>query len=63
MPVEQSAAEIRQPFDRFVEEHSAFTAFCVHMGEGVHTMDPPKTDRRLRRFVQCVADLAGKPIA
>ncbi len=56
-------SELRQAFQEFVDEHGAFTASSVHLGEGVYTLPGPGViDRRLRCFVQAVADLAGKPL-
>jgi SAM-dependent methyltransferase len=55
--------DIRQSLREFVENNGAFTAFRVHLGEGVYTREGTKPDRRLRCFVQAVADLTGKPLS
>ncbi len=62
MSIDQEAGAIRGELERFTAEHGAFTAFCVHLGQGVYTMEPPRSDLRLKHFVQGVADLAGRPM-
>ena len=64
MPVHagKTASELRQALQEFTEDHGTFTAFSVHLGEGVYTGEGTGPDRRLRCFVQAVADLAGKPL-
>ncbi len=54
--------ELRRTLREFIDSHGAFTAFSVHLGEGVYTREGSGPDRRLRCFVQAVADLAGKPL-
>jgi Methyltransferase domain len=44
----------------FIEANGAFTS-SVYLGDGIYTRDP-LPDRRLRCFVQAIADLAGKPM-
>jgi ubiquinone/menaquinone biosynthesis C-methylase UbiE len=60
--VSKTENEIRRSLQDFIEKNGAFTAFRVHLGEGVYTREGIEPDRRLRCFVQAVADLAGKPL-
>jgi len=48
--------------DEIRERYGDWTAMSIHLGNGRYTKAPEGPDRRLRRFVQTVADLAGKPI-
>jgi len=59
---EKAESELRHALQEFIENHGAFTASSVHLGEGVYTREGTGSDRRLRCFVQAVADLAGKPL-
>jgi SAM-dependent methyltransferase len=45
------------------QRHGPWTAMSIHLGDGRYTLQPPVADWRLRRFVQLVADLLGKPLA
>lgn len=49
-------------FDQIQQEHGEWTAMSIHLGDNRYTLMPPAADWRLRRFVQLVADLLGKPI-
>jgi 16S rRNA G527 N7-methylase RsmG len=64
MPVHtgKTELELRHELREFIESQGAFTAFSVHLGEGVYTREVYGPDRRLRCFVQAIADLAGKPL-
>jgi 2-polyprenyl-3-methyl-5-hydroxy-6-metoxy-1,4-benzoquinol methylase len=62
MPSEVTERGIRSALQEFIAANGEFTASCVHLGEGVYTRPPQGSDRRLRCFVQAVADLAGKPL-
>jgi ubiquinone/menaquinone biosynthesis C-methylase UbiE len=59
---ETTEMDTRQALEDFVKNHGAFSAFSVHLGDGVYTREGTGSDRRLRCFVQAVADLAGKPM-
>ena len=61
-PTETTQGELRHALQEFIENHGAFTASSVYLGEGVYTREASGPDRRLRCFVQAVADLAGKPL-
>ncbi len=50
-------------FEQVQQEHGAWTAMSIHLGDNRYTRMPPVADWRLRRFVQLVADLLGKPIS
>jgi hypothetical protein len=58
----KSRSQLRESLRNFIENEGAFTAFSVHLGEDVYTREGTGPDRRLRCFVQAVADLAGKPL-
>src|SRR4051812_33056715 len=45
-----------------VERLGAWTAHNIYLGDGIHTMDAPQNDARLRRVLQVAADIAGKPL-
>ena len=62
LSTERTESEIRQSLQDFTDANGAFTAFSVHLGKGVYTRPGSRPDRRLRCFVQAVADLAGKPL-
>lgn len=49
-------------FEQVQQEHGEWTAMSIHLGDNRYTLMPPVADWRLRRFVQLVADLLGKPI-
>jgi SAM-dependent methyltransferase len=49
-------------FEQIQQEHGEWTAMSIHLGDNRYTLMPPVADWRLRRFVQLVADLLGKPI-
>jgi SAM-dependent methyltransferase len=49
-------------FEQIKQEHGEWTAMSIHLGDNRYTRLPPTADWRLRRFVQLVADLLGKPI-
>jgi SAM-dependent methyltransferase len=49
-------------FEQIQQEHGEWTAMSIHLGDNRYTRLPPVADWRLRRFVQLVADLLGKPI-
>ena len=48
--------------DEFRRQHGERTAMSVHLGGDLYTL-PPAPDGRLRRIIQIVSDLAGKPPA
>jgi SAM-dependent methyltransferase len=50
-------------FEQIQQEHGEWTAMSIHLGDNRYTRLPPAADWRLRRFVQLVADLLGKPIS
>jgi SAM-dependent methyltransferase len=52
-----------QTFEQIQQEHGEWTAMSIHLGDNRYTRLPPAADWRLRRFVQLVADLLGKPIS
>ncbi len=52
---------IQSSLQQFVAMNGEFTASCIHLGDAVYTRPHQGSDRRLRCFVQAVADLAGKP--
>ena len=52
-----------QTFEQIQQEHGEWTAMSIHLGDNRYTRLPPVADWRLRRFVQLVADLLGKPIS
>jgi SAM-dependent methyltransferase len=54
-PAPTSLDEVRERF-------GDWTAMSIHLGDGLYTMRPDAPDARLRRFVQVVADVAGKPL-
>jgi Methyltransferase domain len=62
LSTEKTESAIRQSLQDFTDANGAFTAFSVHLGKGVYTRPGSRPDRRLRCFVQAVADLAGKPL-
>jgi 2-polyprenyl-3-methyl-5-hydroxy-6-metoxy-1,4-benzoquinol methylase len=45
-----------------VERLGTWTAHNIYLGDGIHTMDAPQNDARLRRVLQVAADIAGKPL-
>ena len=47
---------------RIIAEHGEWTAMAIHLGNGLYTRKPAP-DWRLRRIVQVVTDLLGKPIS
>ncbi len=61
-PTETTQGDLRHALQEFIENNGAFTASSVYLGEGVYTREAAGPDRRLRCFVQAVADLAGKPL-
>ena len=44
------------------EKYGEWTAMSIHLGSGVHTLQPAP-DARLRRIVQVACDLARKPLS
>ena len=50
-------------FEQIQQQHGEWTAMSIHLGDNRYTLMPPVADWRLRRFVQLVADLLGKPIS
>jgi predicted RNA methylase len=54
--VQQSVAEAKESF---VRDHGKWTAASIHLGNDVYTFDPPQVDTRLRRVLQCAADVVG----
>ena len=52
-----------QTFEQIQQQHGEWTAMSIHLGDNRYTRLPPAPDWRLRRFVQLVADLLGKPIS
>ena len=51
----------RAAVQEFIKEHGVFTSH-VHLGDGVYTEGAESSDRRMRCFVQAIADLVGKPL-
>jgi SAM-dependent methyltransferase len=49
-------------YDSIVAEHGEWTAMAIHLGEGKYTRRPAP-DWRLRRLVQIVTDVLGKPLS
>lgn len=49
-------------FDEVAKKYGEWTAMSIHLGDGQYTIMPPVVDHRLRRLVQIVSDLAGKPL-
>jgi hypothetical protein len=54
-------SELRPDLAEFIATNGKFWS-SVHLGDGVFTHEAKGSDRRLRCFVQAVADLAGKPL-
>jgi SAM-dependent methyltransferase len=48
--------------ERIVAEHGAWTAMPIHLGNNRYTREPAP-DWRLRRIVQVVGDVLGKPLS
>jgi hypothetical protein len=61
MSTEIAESNLQEIVNDFVHKNGRFTS-PVHLGDGVYTRPPTAADRRLRCFVQAVADLAGKPL-
>jgi len=60
-----NATQIRQGRDNLVKLHGAWTAHCIHLGEGIYTFDEPQVpqaDTRVRRCLQIVADMVLEPL-
>jgi len=55
-------ALVPQSLEDVKARYGSWTAMSIHLGGGRYTLTPPQADRRLKRFVQMVADLAGKPL-
>lgn len=49
--------------DEVVRTYGEWTAMSIHLGNGQYTPMPIRTDKRLTRFLQIAADLAGKPLS
>jgi ubiquinone/menaquinone biosynthesis C-methylase UbiE len=66
MPEDQAVNEPSKTsvleFDRIVAEHGEWTAMPIHLGGDRYTRSPAP-DWRLRRILQVVTDLSGKPLA
>jgi len=57
--------QIRQARDDLIKFHGAWTAHCIHLGEGVYTFDKPQVpqpDSRVRRCLQIAADMVSAPL-
>jgi hypothetical protein len=57
--------EIRQARDDLIKLHGAWTAHCIHLGEGIYTFDEPQVpqaDSRVRRCLQIAADMVLAPL-
>ena len=54
---------LRRRMSEIVDEHGEWTAMSIRLAEGVHTLEPPTADHRLRRFTQLISDLTRKPLA
>jgi len=54
--------QIREQKRGIVERYGPWTAGCIHLADQVYTFDEPHWDTRLRRFLQIVVDLSGKPL-
>ncbi len=56
------SADTRKRLADFVSENGEWTAFNIHLGSDIYTINPALTDERLRRIVQLLSDLAHKPL-
>src|SRR6516225_4517715 len=54
--------QIRSRKQEIIARYGPWTAHSFRLADGVDTFDQPHWDTRLRRFVQIVSDLSGKPI-
>jgi SAM-dependent methyltransferase len=54
---------MHKTIEQIRKDHGDWTAMSIHLGDNRYTLSPPGADWRLRRFVQLVADLLGKPLS
>src|SRR5262249_21346959 len=57
--------QLMQARNDFIKLHGAWTAHCVHLGEGIYTFDEPQVpqmDSRVRRCLQIAADMVMAPL-
>jgi hypothetical protein len=57
--------QLRQARNDFIKLNGAWTAHCVHLGEGIYTFDDPQVpqaDSRVRRCLQIAADMVMAPL-
>lgn len=57
-----NADDIRRGLDQVARQHGDWTAHNIYLGDGVYTIAPGRGDVKLRRVVQIVSDLAGRPL-
>jgi 2-polyprenyl-3-methyl-5-hydroxy-6-metoxy-1,4-benzoquinol methylase len=48
---------------QIIERFGKWTDHNIHLGNGLYTMDASVSTEKLRRIVQIVADIAGKPLS
>jgi 2-polyprenyl-3-methyl-5-hydroxy-6-metoxy-1,4-benzoquinol methylase len=59
MDIEQIRPEMRD----IIERYGPWSSHSISLGDGLYTRDEPSEDApRLRRIVQVIADLAGRPL-
>ncbi len=61
MSTQVTERDLQAKLKEFVQKNGVFTT-PIHLGNGVYTQPATGPDRRLRCFVQAIADLAGKPL-
>ena len=58
-------ARIIQERDNLVKRDGAWTAHCIHLGDGIYTFtgqSVPQADTRIRRYLQIAADMIFEPL-
>src|SRR5262245_40348103 len=57
-----TADELRQRKEEVTRLHGEWTGHNFHIAEGIYTVEKHQGDPKLRRVVQVVSDLAGRPL-
>ena len=56
------AATIRRHKEKIVDQYGEWTSYNVQLADDLYTIDPARVSPKLRRVLQIVADVAGRPL-